>query len=225
MTSAGFELLARAALDVYLDRNSNALVYVQDGCSPPAARLMPGIPVAGRPFTAFLSRWVKVKGVSNRKRWQWERGNETEGWEAIPISRRRSYDYTPTAADVGMLLRASVEYTDNEGKRVRVTTAPSRPVVVDTAPPSGRSPQRPRTRSFFFLHVFPIDEADLPFIPGNREDFLGFEFTPDSDFEVLLDERCLAVRLPLPPVDIVRIRTGVSTVEGPVWEVDVGFPE
>ena len=80
MTSAGFELLAHAAFDVYLDRNQNPLVYVQDGCSPPAARLVgQGIPVVGRPFGAFLSRWVRVKGMSNRSRWQWERGNETRG--------------------------------------------------------------------------------------------------------------------------------------------------
>lgn len=227
MTSAGFELLARAAFDVYLDRNQNTLVYVQDGCSPPAARLVgQGIPVVGRPFGAFLSRWVRVKGMSNRSRWQWERGNETEGWEAIPIptSRRRSYEYTPTAADVGYALRASVQYADNEGKRVRVTTAPSSPAVL--VPP--RLPEGPRSgpgRAFFFLHAFPIDEADLSFIDGNREDFLGFAFTPDPHFRVLLDERCLAVRFPLPPLDVARIRTGVSTVEGPVWEVDVGFPD
>lgn len=227
MDGRRLELLARADSDVYLDRNQNTLVYVQDDCSPPAARLVGWVPVVGRPFGAFLSRWVKVKGMSNRTRWQWERGNETEGWTWIPIptSRRRSYEYTPTVADVGYALRASVEYTDNEGKQIRATTAPSVPVVL--VPPRLLDGPRsgPGRDSFFFLHVFPIDEADLSFIDGNQEDFLGFDFTPDPHFRVLLDERCLAVRFLLPPLDIARIRTGVSTVEGPVWEVDVGFPE
>lgn len=223
ITSAGFEPLIRSPLDVYLDRKQNSLVYVRDGCSPPAAKLRGEIPVVGRPFRAVLSRWVRAKGVSNRKPWQWERGNDMEGWVTIsvPTDRRRTSKYTPTAADAGYSLRASVEYTDNAGNQVRVVSAPSSPVLLDTMPPSDRS----RTRSFFFLHIFPIDGADLPFFDGNRENFLGLEFTPDREFQVLLDERCMAVRFPLPPFDIARIRTGESTDEGPLWEAEVSFNE
>ena len=224
ITSAGFEPLIRSPLDVYLDRKQNSLVYVRDGCSPRAARLRDGgIPVVGRPFGAFLARWVRAKGVSNRKPWQWERGNDMAGWVTIsvPTDRRRTSKYTPTAADVGYSLRASVEYSDNEGNQVRVTTEPSSPVLLDTAPPSDRS----RTRPFFFLHIFPIDGADLPFFDGNGANFLGLEFTPDLEFQVLLDERCMAVRFPLPPFDIARIRTGESTDEGPLWEAEVSFNE
>ena len=246
ITSAGFEPLIRSPLDVYLDRKQNSLVYVRDGCSPPAARLRDGgIPVVGRPFGARLARWVRAKGVSGRKPWQWERGNDMEGWVTIsvPTDRRRADKYTstaaalaegrdglhrrwadkytPTAADVGYSLRASVEYIDNEGNQVKVTTEPSSPVLLDTAPP----PDRPRTRPFFFLDIFPVDAGTLPSFNRRRGDFLGLEFTQGSGFRVLLDERCMAVRFPLPPFDIARIRTGESTDEGPLWEAEVSFNE
>ena len=224
ITSAGFEPLIRSPLDVYLDRKRNSLVYVRDGCSPPAVRLRDsGIPVVGRPFGAFLARWVRAKGMSKRKRWLWERGNDTEGWVTIsvPTDRRSTSKYTPTAADVGYSLRASVAYTDNDGNQVRVTTEPSSPVTWDTAPP----PDRPRRDAFLFLHIFPVNVADLPSFDGRREDFLGLEFTRKSEFRVLLDERCMAVRFPLPPFDIARIRTGESTDEGLLWEADVSLNE
>ena len=246
ITSAGFEPLIRSPLDVYLDRKQNSLVYVRDGCSPPAAHLRDGgIPVVGRPFGARLARWVRAKGVSGRKPWQWERGNDMEGWVTIsvPTDRRRADKYTstaaalaegrdglhrrwadkytPTAADVGYSLRASVEYIDNEGNQVKVTTEPSSPVLLDTAPP----PDRPRTRPFFFLDIFPVDAGTLPSFNRRRGDFLGLEFTQGSGFRVLLDERCMAVRFPLPPFHIARIRTGESTDEGPLWEAEAGFNE
>lgn len=156
MTSAGFEPLIRSALDVYLDRRQNSLVYIRGGCSPPAARLSTeGIPVVGRPFRVSLSGWVKAKGMSNRQRWQWERGNDTEGWVKIPFQpgRRRTYEYTPMAADVGYSLRAFLAYTDNGGNQVRVTTEPSSPVALAAQPLIG--PRMSRTSAFFFLHLFP----------------------------------------------------------------------
>ena len=225
ITSAGFEPLIHSTLDVYLDRKHNRLVYVRDGCSRPVVRLKGNIPLVGRPFSAVLSRWVREKGVSNRKPWQWERGNDTEGWVKIPFRpvEGGDYEYTPTAVDVGYSLRASIEYTDNDGNQVRVTTDPSRPVTWPTAPP----PDRPRTRPFFFLHIFPVDRADLPSFDGRREAFLSLEFTrePESEFPVLLDEQCMAIRFPLPPFDIARIRTGQSTDEGPLWEAEASLNE
>ena len=222
-TSAGFEPLIRSPLDVYLDRKQNSLVYVRDRCSPPAASLRGEIPVVGHPFRAVLSRWVREKGMSIQKPWQWERGNDTEGWVKIPIltGRRWRSEYTPTPVDVGYSLRASVEYTDNDGNQVRVTTGPSRPVARDSVSP----PDRPRARPFFFLHIFPVDVVDLPSFDGRREDFLGLSFTREPGFRILLDERCMAVRFPLPPFDIARIRTGESTDEGPLWEAEVSFNE
>ena len=220
ITSAGFEPLIRSTLDVYLDRKKNSLVYVRDDCSPPALRLREDLPVVGRPFRAVLSRWVWEKGMSNQKPWQWERGNDTESWVTIsvPTDRRRTSKYTPTAADVGYSLRASVEYTAHDGNQVRVTTEPSSPVALEP------SPDRSRTSSFFFLDVFPADGADLSSFAEKQEGFLRLEFTQAS-LAVLLDERCMAVRFPLPPFDIARIRTGESTDEGLLWEAEVSFDE
>ena len=157
--------------------------------------------------------------MSNQKPWQWERRKDTEGWATIsvPTDRRRTSKYTPTAADVGYSLRASVEYIAHDGNQVRVTTEPSSPVALE--PP----PDRSRT-IFFFLDIFPVDGADISSFTEKQEGFLRLEFIQDS-LGVLLDERCMAVRFPLPPFDIAQIRTGESTDEGRFWEAEVSFDE
>lgn len=89
-------------------------------------------PQVGKPISAQLAGWVKRAGFHNRQRWQWERGNDETGWIKIENRARRSYRYQPTAADAGYRLRATVEYIDHEGKRVKKITVPSDPVVAAT---------------------------------------------------------------------------------------------
>ena len=201
--------------DVYIDRVANAVVYVRNRCRPPAAGLSHDVPVVDQPFRAALARWVFESGGNRRGPWQWERGNDAEGWVGIPRTRRgQTWRYTPTAADVGYSLRASVEYIDSDGNRVRATTVPSRPVARDAAPPAD---------SVFSLEMFPADAAEPLSVDGRQGNSFGFEVAPDFEFGALLDEPCFAVRVPRLPFDVARVRSGEYTAEGPVWEADVSL--
>ena len=208
--------------DVYIDPAADAVVYVRNRCrSTTAAQWRDDAPSVGRPFRVSLASWVRESGMSNRGPWQWERGNDAEGWVGIPRARpRRTWQYTPTAADVEYSLRASVEYTDSDGNQVRATTTPSRPVARDAATPAGPR----RTDSVFFLEMFPADAAEPPSVDGPQGDSFGFEVAPDFEFDALLDEPCFAVRVPRLPFDAARVRTGERTARGPVWEADVSLP-
>ena len=76
------------------------------------------------------------------------------------------------------------------------------------------------TEHEFFLHIIPIDEADLP--EDRREygfDNLDFGF---GTYGILVDERCAAVRS-LPDYDIAKIRTGQFTDEVQVWSDAYSF--
>ena len=73
---------------------------------------------------------------------------------------------------------------------------------------------RADTEHKFFLHVSPLDPADLP--SERREygfDNLDFDF---GSYGILIDDRCAAVRS-LPNYDIVKVATGQFTGEGNVW--------
>ena len=82
-------------------------------------------PVVGQSFTAFLnrSRGRRLPGAP----WRWEKGSDADGWTPLPVPSP-THVYTPTVADVGHRLRASVYYADPLGNRVKATTAPSAPV-------------------------------------------------------------------------------------------------
>ena len=206
--------------DVYIDPAADAVVYVRNRCRSTtatvhmAAQWGDDAPVVDRPFTVSLASWVHESGMSNRSPWQWERGNNAEGWVGIP-RQRPTWRYTPTAADVGYSLRASVEYTDGDGNQVRATTTPSRPVTRDGAPPAD---------SVFFLEMFPANAAEPSSVDGQQGDSFGFEVAPDFEFDVLLDEPCFAIRVPRLPFDAARVRTGEYTTAGSVWEADVSLP-
>ena len=86
-------------------------------------------PQVGEPISARLAGWVKRAGFHNRQRWQWERGNDETGWVKVESMAGHSYKYLPAAADAGYRLRATVEYIDHEGKRVKKTAGPSEPVA------------------------------------------------------------------------------------------------
>ncbi len=74
----------------------------------------------------------------------------------------------------------------------------------------------------FFLHIIPVDHADLP---GHRQQYafdnLDFRF----DRHGFLDGgRCVAMRA-LPGYAIDRIRTGQFTAAGQIWEGEFALSE
>ena len=223
------ELLIRrdGYFDVY--RNGNSLIYVGNQGKDSAARFIrPDSPIVGTPFYVGLSPATHRAGVTDRGAWQWERGSDAAGWTNIPGSPPsptyvytpttgdEGYVYTPTTGDEGYQLRASVDYTDRRGNRVKAMTVPSLPVQPSSVTYMG-----------FFLHLIPVDMDDLP--DHRKEDGydnLGFRF---GDYELPLTERAVAVR-ELPAYDIARIRTGQSLVNEdgsytPLWEGEVRFDE
>ncbi len=210
------ELIFRSDFDVY--RSGNSLIYTRERCwGDIAARFSMGnTPVVGMPFAASLAPAIRADYIS-REPWQWERSSDTESWTNVSASHPQgiSYEYTPTAADVGYHLRAHVHYIDGVGDRVKAITEPSKPV----APLP--SPKRPSDDSdvdaMFFLHVFPVDVNDLP---DHRKqygfDTLGFDF---DEYRIPFIDRCVAVR-DLPDYDIASVRTGRYTEEGQRWMVE-----
>ena len=95
---------------------------------PPAMFHGSDAPMEGKLFVAFLnmSHGRRLPGEP----WRWEKGGDAAGWTSLPV-QRSDYGYTPTVADVGHRLRASVYYADHRGNRVKAMTKPSEPVQPD----------------------------------------------------------------------------------------------
>ena len=93
--------------------------------SRPAMFLSFDAPVVDKPFAARFnkSHGRRLPGEP----WRWEKGGDADGWTSLP-KQRPTYTYTPTAADVGHRLRASVYYADQLGNREKAITRPSEPV-------------------------------------------------------------------------------------------------
>ena len=207
------ELLIRrdGYFDVY--RSGNSLIYVGNQGKDSAARFIrPDIPIVGTPFYVALSPATHRAGVTDRGAWQWERGSDAAGWTNVSGSPPSpTYVYTPTTGDEGYQLRASVDYTDRRGNRVKAMTVPSLPVQPSSVTDMG-----------FFLHLIPVDMDDLP---DHRKQYgfdnLDFRF---GDYALPLTERLVAVR-ELPAYDIAGIRTGQYTDQGRIWEGEVRFDD
>ena len=95
---------------------------------PPAMFHSSDAPMEGKLFVAFLnkSHGQRLPGEP----WRWEKDSDADGWTSLPV-QRSDYGYTPTAADVGHRLRASVYYADRLGNRVKAITKLSEPVQPD----------------------------------------------------------------------------------------------
>ena len=93
--------------------------------SRPAMFLSSAAPVVSKSFEAYVNKSHGQRWPGEP--WRWEKGSDADGWTSLPV-QRPTHVYTPTVADVGHRLRASVYYTDQLGNRVRATTKPSEPV-------------------------------------------------------------------------------------------------
>ena len=95
---------------------------------PPALFYSSDAPMEGKSFAAFFnkSHGRRLPGES----WRWEKDGDADSWTGLPV-QRSDHRYTPTVADVGHRLRASVYYADQLGNRVKAMTKPSEPVQPD----------------------------------------------------------------------------------------------
>ena len=116
-------------LELVAEPADGELYRLREGESPESRSAMfrsSAAPVVGKSFGAFMNEFHgrRLPGEP----WRWEKGNDAAGWTSLPL-QRPSYAYTPTVADVGHRLRASVYYADRLGNRVKAITEPSEPVL------------------------------------------------------------------------------------------------
>ena len=135
--------------------------------SRPAMFLSSDAPVEGESFDAYINR-------SHGRRlfgepWRWQKGSDADGWTSLRL-QRPTHVYTPTVADVGHRLRATVYYADQFGNRVRATTKPSKPVQPGFPKvflaPSGREGGRGAAGAIEAHRIF-RSKYDL-YVRGNR---------------------------------------------------------
>ena len=95
----------------------------------PAVIVSAGAPVVSERFTVRLSDATRSVGFTKRTQWRWQRGSDATGWGWAFGGCGSSYQYVPSASDVGLHLRAFTYYTDPDGHRVKAITSASDPVV------------------------------------------------------------------------------------------------
>ena len=169
--------------------------------------------------------------------WRWEKGGDAAGWTSLPV-QRPSYAYTPTVADVGHRLRASVYYADGLGNRVKAITEPSEPVQAGAS----EADLIIRSRYAVYLRGNRLTYENRNCI---REDEYGTRFrlivyspasesgTPERDTldfawsaSSWQDNGVCVIERRLPDKDIVGIRTGQVDHDGNIlWENEHWFKE
>ena len=101
---------ARHNLDTSVDATITLTINLINVDEPGEVTLSSGEPVVGESITATLTD----PDVVNSTDWHWEKSQDgATNWQAI--SGASSETYTPVSADVGMYLKATVDYTDGEG--------------------------------------------------------------------------------------------------------------
>ena len=189
-----------------------------------------GAPVVDKSFGALLnqSRGRRISGEG----WRWEKGGNADGWTSLP-AQRPTYMYTPTAADVGHRLRASVYYEDHLGNRVKAITEPSEPVQAGLS----EADRIITSRYDVYLHGNRLfyrnrscrwedeDGTRFPLIVyslDSERDTLDFEWHAGS----LQNNGVCVTERQLPDKDIVVIRTGQVDRHGNrLWEAEHWFEE
>ena len=224
---AGGELRARGRFDIWLDEDERTLTYIREGCTAQD--------IGGRFFLH-----VYPVDAGDIPGWREEHGFENYNFQFDEHGARPGDGSCVAVAPLPAWPIASIQTSQDGGARWSARFAFSRPEV-DAAALAGE----PLARSVFdvwrdgealiyvkdgcteedaerafFLHLYPVDEADLP--AASRE--YGFE---NRDFHLwerggLADgDRCVAVA-PLPDWPIASVRTGQYDKEGALW--DVRFP-
>ena len=202
---------------------------------PPAMFHSPGAPVVDKSFAAFLNK-LRGRRLPGEP-WRWEKGGGAAGWTSLPV-QRPTWKYTPTVADVGHRLRASVYYEDHLGNHVKAATEPSEPVQAaaseadriirsryDVYLRGNRLTYENRICRWedeqftrFLLAVYSLDsESGMPEI--DRLDFVWRESSWQDNGTCITEPQ-------LPDKDIVGIRTGQVDHDGnPLWEAEHWFEE
>ncbi len=186
-------------------------------------------PVEGKLFTVFFNQSHGRRPPGEA--WRWEKGSDADGWTSLPRPSP-TYAYTPTAADVGHRLRASLYYVDHLGNRLKATTKPSGPVQdriiiirskYDVYLHGNMLTYENRSCSWKDEHGtrFPLSVYSLDSRKWTLEhDTLDFAWSKSRT-----DGTCILERQ-LPDKDALGIRTGqVDSAGNLLWEAEHWFKE
>ncbi len=137
-----------------------------------------------------------------RTGWRTDEGDAWDGWFSLDAAHFLSSHQQATAGEPIVSSRFDVYRHED-----RLTYLKEQCAETDTEPP-------------FFLHLIPVDAADLP-DHRRQYDFDNMDFHFDA-YGFVDDGRCVATRR-LPDYDIARIRTGQFTAEGQLWKGEHRF--
>ncbi len=226
--SALSEPLARGVFDVW--RDGEALVYVRDGCGETDATarfLLHFYPVD----EADLPAARREHGFDNRDFQLWERGGLADGDRCIAVAplpaypiasvRTGQYDEDGERWEARFpLVRGEIDATALGEPLARAAFDVWRDADALVYVRDGCTEEE--ADAAFFLHVYPVDEADLP--EAAREH--GFE---NRDFPLWqrggrAEGRCVAM-VALPDYSIARVETGQYDETGRQWEAAFGWPD
>ncbi len=116
---------AAGEADASVDDTIAVTVSVVNVDEPGLAHLSlgPGTPTLGSVLSAGL---MDPDGSVSGKTWSWQRSADGTTWQAIAGATRNQY--TPSVADIGYYLRATVAYTDGHGPNKTASVATAAPV-------------------------------------------------------------------------------------------------
>ena len=229
---AGSEPRARSRFDVWLDERT--LTYVRDGCSAEDADARFRLHVYPVDQSDTLAPRRRAEhGFDNLDFSLREQGARTEGGSCVAVVPLPAYPIAHVhtgqfAPDGGDRWDARFALSLPEVDPAALTGEPLARAVFDVWLDGGalvyvkEGCTEAVAAVAFFLHVYPVDEADLP--DAGREH--GFE---NRDFflwerGMRTDGRCLAVA-PLPGWPIARVETGQHDETGRLWTAEFAPPD
>ncbi len=225
--AAGDPIASGRGFDVYRDQHENTLTYVNESCEP--GDISDLFVLSITPIDANdLPVYVKQRGAYRRNLYFdfGEKGVTFDGkclmvfrlpeypiiW--IRVGHRAGKEYTFWKNDIGLdgLGTIIIQKAGDPVVRSQFDVYRHEKILVYLKEPCAPAD----TDAYFFLHLIPADERDLP----DRRKQYGFD-NLDFAFDrrgAMFEGKCMAI-VALPGYDIASIRTGQFVPgEGRVWE-------
>ena len=213
----GREPIIRSRFDIY--SSERRLIFVKQACRSEDIGMLVFLQIAGAGERANLYFAVPRAGLTDdgrcivglglpydidgiRTGWRTDEGDAWDRWFSLDAAHFLSSHQRATAGEP--IVSSHFDVYRHEDRLIYLK---EQCAETDTEPP-------------FFLHLIPVDAADLP---DHRQQYgfdnMDFHFGPYGFAE---DGRCVATRR-LPDYDIARIRTGQFTAEEQLWKGEHRF--
>ena len=213
----GREPIIRSRFDIY--SSERCLIFVKQACRSEDIGMLIFLQIAGAGERANLYFAVPRAGLTDdgrcivglglphdtdgiRTGWRTDEGDVWDRWSSLDATHFLSSHQRATAGEPIVSFRFDVYRHED-----RLIYLKEQCAETDTEPP-------------FFLHLIPVDKADLPDHRRQYDfDNMDFHFGP---YGFVDDGRCVATRR-LPDYRIARIRTGQFTAEEQLWKGEHRF--